>query len=729
MPKENIETLKGLVKIITYHNEENGYVVAKIIPDGGRDTDINTVTGNVNMLSVGETVEFNGYWVMDKKYGRQFRFESYESVIPATLEGIKRFLASKYLKGIGPKLAERIVEEFGKDTIKVLDESPERLKEVKGLTAKLRASIQNGWASHRLIRDIMIFLQSYDISAAYASRIYDTYGSETIDKVRKNPYRLIKDIKGVGFIKADEVATKLGIKKDAPDRIRAGVLYCLDCTVDNGNVYSPLTPLVESAAETLDIESSIILETVESLSKSGAIYADEERVYRADLYLCEDQLSKRLKLIAATPLQGKLPGEKEIEAMVAEIEGKQHMSLAPLQRKALTEAARSNMLVLTGGPGTGKTTTVLGIIEMFKSMKKTVMLCAPTGRAAKRLSETTGMEAKTIHRLLEYDPHRGRFAKNEGDPLGTHVVIVDEVSMVDTVLMNDFLAAVSPYTVVIIVGDVDQLPSIGPGNVLRDIIDSGEVPTIRLTEIFRQAQSSRIVKSAHMINSGKIPYTDNENSGNFFFVRDSEPSKITNKIVDMVARRLPERYGFDPVNDIQILSPMHKSETGVANLNRLLQERLNPFNSMLPEVRKGDWVFRRGDKVMQIRNNYDKLVYNGDIGRIIDIDTKGEVLTARFDITVEYSFSELDELVPAYAISVHKSQGSEFKCVIIPVTTQHFIMLKRNLLYTAVTRARDLAVLVGDTKALAIAVNNDQVSERYTSLKEKLIDDPSLGGE
>ncbi|MFC1538879.1 ATP-dependent RecD-like DNA helicase [Candidatus Latescibacterota bacterium] len=720
MPKENMETLKGLVKTITFHNDDNGYTIAKIIPDGNRETDIKTVTGNVKMLTVGETVVFNGYWVIDKKWGRQFRFHSYESVVPSTHEGIKRFLASKYIKGIGPKYAERIVETFGKDTIKVLDENPERLSEVKGLTVKLMQSINDGWASHRLIRDIMIFLQSYDISAAYASKIYDTYGSETIDKLRKNPYRLIKDIRGVGFVKADQIATKLGIVKDAPDRIRAGILYCLDSMVESGHVYAPLTPLVEQAAETLDLDASIILETVEYLNKTGEISADEERVYRADIYRYEDQLAKRLRLIASTPMPGELPGEKEIDAMVAEIEGNQHITFAQQQRKTLIEAARSNMLVLTGGPGTGKTTTIRGIIELFRRMRKSVMLCAPTGRAAKRLSETTGMEAKTIHRLLEYDPHRGKFSKNEGDPLSTHVVIVDEVSMVDTILMNDFLGAVSPYTVLILVGDVDQLPSIGPGNVLRDIIDSEGVPTIRLTEIFRQAQSSRIVKSAHMINTGKIPFTDNEKSGNFFFVRESDPTKITEKIVDMAARRLPEKYGFDPVNDIQILSPMHKSETGVANLNTLLQERLNPFNSLSPEVRKGDWIFRRGDKVMQIRNNYDKAVFNGDIGRITDIDTKRECLTVQFDLQVNYTFSELDDLVPAYAISVHKSQGSEFRCVIIPVSTQHFIMLKRNLIYTAVTRARELAVLVGEAKALAIAVKNDQVSERYTSLKEKL---------
>ncbi|MFC1560940.1 ATP-dependent RecD-like DNA helicase [Candidatus Latescibacterota bacterium] len=719
MSKENLEIIKGIVKTITFHNEENGYTIAKIIPEGRNETV--AVTGFVKMLSEGETVVFNGYWVYDKKWGRQFKIHSYESVIPSTLEGIKRFLASKYIKDIGPKFAERIVNTFGSDTIKVLDEYPERLSKVKGLGHKRAEAVKNGWASHRHIRDIMIFLQSYDISPAYASRIYETYGSETIDKMRKNPYRLIQDIRGVGFIKADQVATKLGISKDSPDRIRAGIMYCLNNLVDNGHIYAPLTSLVETVAETLDLDAALVLETFESLKKRKEIVADEERVYRADLYKCENELSQRLKLIAATPRPGHIPGREEIEAIVNTIENQRGISFAPLQRKALIKAINSNMMVLTGGPGTGKTTTILGIIEIFRRLHQPVMLCAPTGRAAKRLSETTGMEAKTIHRLLEYDPHRGKFSKNEGSPLDTHVVIVDEASMVDTVLLNDFLRAVSPYTILIIVGDVDQLPSIGPGNVLRDIIDSGGIPTIRLTEIFRQAASSRIVRCAHLINSGKMPFTDNEKSGNFFFIRENDPVKISSKIVEMTARRLPARYGFDPVNDIQVLSPMHKSETGVANLNALLQERLNPFNPLLPEIRKGDWIFRRGDKVMQIRNNYDKMVFNGDIGRIVHIDIKNSLVTVRFDFAVEYTFTELDDLVPAYAISVHKSQGSEFRCVIIPVSTQHYIMLKRNLIYTAVTRARELVVLIGSLKALAIAVNNDQVSERYTSLKEKLI--------
>ncbi|MBT4485569.1 MAG: AAA family ATPase, partial [Candidatus Latescibacteria bacterium] len=410
----------------------------------------------------------------------------------------------------------------------------------------------------------------------------------------------------------------------------------------------------------------------------------------------------------------------DVEKVVTDIEHRRGISFAPMQREAIIQSATANMMILTGGPGTGKTTTVLGIIDIFRRLKLSVLLCAPTGRAAKRLSETTGMEAKTIHRLLEYNPMNGNFTRNEGSPLGAHAVIMDEASMVDTRLMKDFLRAISPYTILIIVGDVDQLPSIGPGNVLRDMIQAGIIPTVRLTEIFRQAASSKIVRCAHLINSGKMPFADNDHESNFFFIRMTEPSKISSTIVDMVARRLPGRYGFDPVEDIQVLSPMHKGETGVVNLNALLQERLNPFRKSFPEIRYGNWVYREGDRVMQIRNNYDRMVFNGDIGRIEKIIPAMGIIRVCFDEPVEYSVSELDELVPAYAISVHKSQGSEFRCTVMPVTTQHYIMLKRNLLYTAVTRARELAVMVGDTKALAIAVGNDQVSERYTSLEERL---------
>jgi len=724
MAKENMETLRGIVKTITYHNEDNGYTVAKIEVEN-RKRPV-AVTGNVKMLTEGETVVFNGYWVDDTKYGRQFRFHSYESVIPSSLEGIKRFLSSKFIKGIGPVYSKRIVEKFETDTIKVLDECPERLCEVKGISPKRVEAIKEGWASHRHIRDIMIFLQAHDISPAYASRIYDKYQDKTIDKMRKNPYRLIKDVRGIGFIKADQVATKLGIAKESLERIRAGIMYCLDNLIDIGHVYVPLTKLVETAAETLDLDTSLILDTIENLKKRKGIVANEERVYRSDLYELEVELSQHLKRILNTSHYGQRLKRTEIEAIINDIEKARGISFASLQREAVVKATNSNIMVLTGGPGTGKTTTILGLIDIFRYLKQSVMLCAPTGRAAKRLSEATGMEAKTIHRLLEYNPHSGRFTKNEGNLLGTHVVILDEASMVDTIIMTEFLRAVSPDTILIIVGDVDQLPSIGPGNVLRDIIDSGTIPTIRLREIFRQAASSRIVRSAHLINSGKMPFTDNEKSGNFFFIRTGDPVVISSTIVDMVARRLPARYGFDPVNDMQVLSPMHKSETGVINLNSLLQEKLNPFHSLSSEVHRGDWIYRHGDKVMQIRNNYDKMVFNGDIGRIVNIDTSKSLIKVQFDNVVEYSFSELDDLVTAYAISVHKSQGSEFRCVVMPVSTQHYIMLKRNLIYTAVTRARELVVLVGDMKALAIAIANDQVGERFTSLDEKLKENISL---
>ncbi len=719
MPDENLEKLKGIVKNITFHNEENGFTIAKIEIDG-RKSPV-AVTGFIKIIEVGETVVFNGYWVNDPKYGRQFKFQSYESVIPTSLEGIKRFLSSKFIYGIGPVLAERIVEKFGGDTVKILDEKPDRLLRIKGITVKKLEEIVSGWSRHKHIRDIMIFLQTHDISPAYASKIYEKYTDETIDMMRSNPYRLIDDIRGIGFIKADYVATKLGIAKDSYDRVRAGIMYCLNDLIDKGHIYVPLVQLAETASALLDCDSSRVLDVIRILKKRSEVIANEERVYRTDLFKYESELSQLLKLVATTPCAGQIPRETEVAGMIEKIEKQRDISFAPLQREAMIKASVSNMFVLTGGPGTGKTTMVLGIIDIFMRLKLSVMLCAPTGRAAKRLSETTGREAKTIHRLLEYNPHRGNFTKNQGDPLGTHAVILDEASMVDTVLMKDFMRAVSPYTTLVVVGDVDQLPSIGPGNVLRDIIDSGTVPTVRLTEIFRQAASSRIVKSAHLINSGKMPFTDNDRYGNFFFKKISDPGHISTTIVDMVSRRLPAKYGFDPFNDIQVLSPMHKSETGVSNLNALLQARLNPFNPALPEVRKGDWTFRRGDKVMQIRNNYDKMVFNGDIGRIIQIDTSKEVISVQFEVPVEYAFSELDDLVPAYAISVHKSQGSEFRCVVMPVTTQHYIMLKRNLIYTAVTRARELVVLVGDVKALAIAVHNDQVSERFTSLKERLM--------
>ncbi|HUT63762.1 MAG TPA: ATP-dependent RecD-like DNA helicase, partial [Anaerolineae bacterium] len=617
MVKTDLETLRGIVKTITFHNEDNGYTVAKIEPEGKKS--IIAVTGYIKQLSEGETVVLRGYWVDDPRWGKQFKFQSYESVIPSSLEGIKRFLSSKFIKGIGPVYAGRIVDTFGRDTIKVLDETPELLEKVPGLGHTKVKAVIDGWARHRRIRDIMIFLQAHDISEAYAARIYEKYDTDTIDKMRSNPYRLIKDIRGIGFVRADQLAMKLGIAKTSPERVKAGIMHCLDEFVEKGHVYVPLVTLLESAAERLDLDVSVVMEALEYLKKYRAVIADNERVYRAALYDYESELSQRLKLTAGTSRLGSIPGRQQVELMVTDIEHKRNISFAPLQREAIIQSALSNMLIITGGPGTGKTTTVLGIIDIFQRLHIPFLLCAPTGRAAKRLSEATGREAKTIHRLLEYNPKKGTFTKNEGDPLGAHAVIMDEASMVDTVLMTEFMRSVTPYTTLIIVGDVDQLPSIGPGSILRDMISSGKIPTIRLTEIFRQAASSRIVRCAHRINSGEMPYSDNDPKSNFFFIRINEPSDITSTIVDMVARRLPARYRFDPLEDIQVLSPMHKSETGVEHLNILLQERLNPFRSSRPEIHQGGWVYREGDKVMQVRNNYDKMVFNGDIGRIVEI--------------------------------------------------------------------------------------------------------------
>jgi len=717
MQKKTLDKVSGIVRRITYRNDENGFTIAKLEdPNGGKRI---AAKGFIKHLSVGESVVLGGYWKEDPKWGPTFQFESYEYVLPESLDGIRNYLSSTFMKGIGPKTADRIVETFGKDTIDILEKHPERLKEVKGLKKKQIDSLKLGWDRHKHIRDVMIFLRAHDISEAYATRIYEKYLDNTINVMRSNPYKLIDDIRGIGFIKADQLAMKIGLAKDSPDRVRAGVLHCLGEMADFGHVFALMQTLIEASVEKLDLDADLVSRMINHLKTIREIFVEDDRVYLRDLYNYEVDLAQLLKTILERPGKIERPERAKVESMIAEIERGRVIEFATKQREAIVKCALSKVMVLTGGPGTGKTTTVQGILDMFRRLKMPTLLCAPTGRAAKRLSETTGMEAKTIHRLLEFNPIHGKFTKNQGDQLEASAIIMDEASMVDTALMTEFLRAVREDTTLVIVGDVDQLPSIGPGNILRDIIDSHVFPTVRLTEIFRQAQASRIVRSAHLINQGKMPLTDNDHAGNFFFIPEREPAQVAATVVDMVARRLPMKYGFDPINDIQVLSPMHKSETGVENLNNLLRERLNPKTPLKAEISSGFRLFREGDKVMQIRNNYDKLVFNGDIGRVLKIE-KGPKMLVRFDTTVEFSGKELEELVPAYAVSVHKSQGSEFKCVVVPVTTQHFIMLKRNLIYTAVTRAREMAALVGDFKALAIAVKNDQVSERFTSLKMRL---------
>jgi exodeoxyribonuclease V alpha subunit len=717
---DGTETITGVVRSITFRNDETGFTIAKIELE--KKAQVVAVKGKVASLVVGESALFRGEWITDPKYGRQFLFESCEPVQPASVEGIRRFLASANIKGIGEALSRRIVEKYGEQTIDILDNHPEKLRKVKGITPKLVESIKEGWAEHRHIRDIMIFLQSYEISPAYATRIYNNYRGDTISRLRDNPYRLIADIRGIGFIKADQIAANLGIDRNAPTRIRAGIIYCLDAASDEGHVYLTETVLVELAAKTLDLDTADVMTVLGDMKNSGKVSFEDDRIYRSDLAGAERELAILLAAIARTRAQTAAITPEAAGELLAMMERDRGISFAPLQQKAIVTAVTTACMVITGGPGTGKTTTVLGIIDLYTRQRRHILLCAPTGRAAKRMTEATGREAMTIHRLLEYDPFHGVFKRNADNPLEADVVIMDEASMVDTCLMRDFLLAIEPSTTLVIVGDVDQLPSIGPGSVLRDIIASDAIPTVRLTEIFRQAAASRIVESAHLINQGRLPKVDNHHGGNFFFMRMTDPARIAETIVDLATRRLPERYGFDPSADIQVLSPMHRGETGVANLNRLIQERLNPFDAAKPEIRRGDLCYRPGDKVMQIRNNYDKMVYNGDIGWVTTIDPAGRKLGVRFDRPAEYTFDELDEIVPAYAISVHKSQGSEFRCVIMPVTTQHYIMLKRNLLYTGITRAKELAVILGDYKALAIAVQNDQAGERNTSLAARLRD-------
>ncbi len=718
MPDSPAETITGLVKTITFHNEANGYTVARILPENGGQAF--AAVGNVTFITEGETVRLHGRWGRHSIHGEQFEFESCVAVLPSSVEGIKRFLASKYIKGIGPVTAERIVDTFGADTLRVLDEDPKQLRKVPKLSKKQRESLLAGWADHHRIRDIMIFLRDHDISEAYASRIYEKYRDRTIEVMRSNPYQLIDDIRGIGFLTADKLAGKVGVERSSPGRVRAGVRYSLDESEGEGHVYVPLETLVERAAGLLELDADLVTEAVEYLKEQGTVAVEDGRVYTRELWEAEREVAARLAMLARTPREGKQPSVSEVLDMVADIEREQGVELAAEQRNAVIAAASVPSLVITGGPGTGKTTTVRSIIGLYDRLGVGFLLCTPTGRAAKRLAETTGRDAQTIHRLLEYNPFKGRFTRNASNPLVAQAVIMDEASMVDIRLMADFLRALHPATTLIMVGDVDQLPSIGPGSVLRDIIDSGALPTVRLTEIFRQAAASRIVQSAHRINTGNLPHLDNKRSGDFFVITMHEPPDIAAAIVDMVARRLPARYGFDPVDDIQVLSPMHKGETGVAALNDRLRERLNPPGPRVRELRRGNRLYREGDKVMQIRNNYDKMIFNGDIGRIERIEGEREEVVVRFDSTVVYTGSEMDDLVPAYAVSVHKSQGSEFRCIVMPVTTQHFIMLKRNLLYTAVTRARELAVLIGDVRAMAIAVKNDQVRERFTTLADRL---------
>ncbi len=718
--------IQGQIERITFYNEENGYTIARMKVPGNRE--LVTVVGNLLSVIPGEILKLKGEWKTHPKYGEQFQVESYESIVPATVKGIEKYLGSGLIKGIGPVMAKRLVNKFGIDTLNVIENDIQQLRQVEGFGTKRIAMIQKAWDEQKDIRNVMIFLQEHGVSPSYAVKIYKQYGQKSIKIVQENPYRLATDIFGIGFITADRIAQKLGLPKDSPSRIEAGILYTLNKIAENGHVYAPFSMLCQKCQSILEVEEEKVKNALTTLSANNAIIIEDyqskdseendQAVYLTPFHIAETGIVEMLKCLIEFP---KALSFFRLEKTRMLIEKELGIKLAENQLQAVQASLEKKVLVVTGGPGTGKTTIINAIIRMYQKMGQSVLLTAPTGRAAKRMTEMTGQEAKTLHRLLEYSPGESQFKRNAENPLNADVLIVDETSMVDIVLMYHFLKAVPSTATLILVGDVDQLPPVGPGNLLRDIIDSGAIPTVRLIKIFRQAQNSLIILNAHRINDGHMPVL-NYTPGcpqDFYFFPNEEPEKALETILDLCCHRIPRAFGFHPVDDIQVLSPMHRGLVGAANLNLELQKALNP--SISPEITRSGNNFRVGDKVMQIRNNYDKDVYNGDIGRITHIDREIQEVTINFDgKEVNYEFSELDEIILSYAISVHKSQGSEYPAIIIPLLTQHYMLLQRNLLYTAITRGKKLVVLVGSKKAIAIAVRNNQPLKRYTLLKSRL---------
>jgi len=715
--------LHGLLEKISYRNEENDFVVAKLREKEKKE--LTTIVGNLCGISPGESLKLVGKWVQNKKFGEQFQVETFEITVPATLHGIEKYLASGLIKGIGPVMSERIVETFGLHTLEVIEKKPERLSEVEGIGPKRISMITKAWEEQKGIKEIMIFLQGHGVSASYSAKIYKQYGSQSIEMVRENPYRLARDLYGTGFITADKIAQKLGIDRNSLIRAKAGLVYVLNQLTEQGHVYYPEGQLIYKAREMLQVDEEIIFQAVRELSKEREVFLEDldpegnlKAVFLAPFHVAETGLAQRLMFLKESPSSIRpIHPEKAIEW----VEQKLNIELAEKQEEAVLLAATSKVLIITGGPGTGKTTIITAILRIFQQLKLRILLAAPTGRAAKRMNEATGCEAKTIHRLLEYSPHKARFKKDESDPLEGDVAIIDEASMVDTLLMYHLLKAIPSHAHLILVGDVDQLPSVGPGNVLKDIIKSGKFTVVRLAEIFRQDQESMIIVNAHKINEGQFPVfkeLDKADKTDFQFIQEEDPEKILQNILDLCSERIPGRFRFHPLREIQVLTPMHKGILGVANLNIELQRRLNPGPS---GISHGTWNFRSGDKVMQTVNNYDKDVFNGDIGWISKIDPEQREVTIDFDgRQVPYDYSDLDEVVLAYAVSVHKSQGSEYPVVILPVTTQHYLLLQRNLIYTGITRAKKLVVLIGTKKALAIAIRNNKPQQRYTLLSERL---------
>ncbi len=712
-------TIEGILERIVYFNEENNFTVARLQAGGSRD--LVTIVGSMACPNPGETLRLRGEWVADAKFGRQFRVDSCLTVLPSTLTGIEKYLGSGLVKGIGPIMAKRIVAMFGLETLDVIEENTERLLEVEGIGPIRSGRIAKAWQEQKEVREVMVFLQGHGVSSTYAVKIYKAYGDKSVSVVKENPYRLALDISGIGFKTADRIARNMGIDPTSHIRAEAGVIHVLSELVDEGHVYYPYDQLIETAAALLEVAQGIIETAIPALIGQRRVVVEEQQgekaVYLTPLQVAESNVAKRLGNLIEAPRQ---LIQIDVERAITWIQQSTGIELAEMQRETIRKAITNKVLVITGGPGTGKTTLVNSLIRILEKKGQRILLASPTGRAAKRLSEVTGREAKTIHRLLEFSPKEGGFKRNEDNPLEADLVIIDEASMVDILLMNHLLKAVPAEASLLLVGDIDQLPSVGPGNVLRDIIISGRVETVRLTEIFRQAQESMIIVNAHRVNRGEFPQIKLPpgKRSDFYFIEREEPEKALETIKELCGHRLANAFRLDPLDDIQVITPMHKGIVGVANLNAELQRLLNPRGQ---EIAQGGRLFRINDKVMQTSNNYEKEVFNGDIGRIAAIDVEEKNVSVRFeDRVVDYEWSELDQLVLAYAISVHKSQGSEYPAVVVPILSQHYIMLQRNLLYTAMTRARKLVVLVGTRRALAIAVKNNPVKLRYTALAARL---------
>lgn len=719
------ERLQGLVERITFHSEDTGFCVLQVKVRGRRE--LATVVGSAAAVGPGEEIDCRGAWVNDAAYGVQFRAEALRVVPPTTLEGVEKYLGSGLIKGIGPHFARQLVEAFGAEVFDVIERTPERLRTLEGIGAKRQARVMEAWREQKAVRDIMVFLHSHGIGSARAARIYRVYGEDAIRRIRDNPYRLALDIGGIGFVTADVIARKLGIAPDSMIRVRAALHHVLWELSSEGHCAAERQGLVERTAQLLEVAPEPVERAIEMETAAANLVAEplhgEPAVFLAPLHHAEAGVAGHLRrLLAGVPPWGRM----DAAAALPRVEALTGAILSPSQRQALDTVLHGKVTVLTGGPGVGKTTIVNSLLRLLEGRIGKVLLCAPTGRAAKRLSESARAEARTIHRLLEFDPRQMGFRKNDADPLDADLLIVDEVSMVDVLLMNHLLKAAPSHAAVLLVGDVDQLPSVGPGAVLHDVIESGRVPTVRLTEIFRQAASSSIVVNAHRINAGE-PLETREGAGlqDFYFIPAESPEEICDKLFQVVAERIPRRFGMNPIRDVQVLTPMNRGSLGTRSLNLELQKRLNAGAE--PQVQRFGWTYAPGDKVIQTVNDYDKDVFNGDIGQVSRVDPdEGCVHVAFDDRTVPYEFGELDEVALAYATSVHKSQGSEYPAVVIPLAMQHYLLLQRNLLYTAVTRGKRLVVVIGQPRALGMAVKNLRSASRLTGLRARLAAEPPV---